>query len=115
MPLLSHLAFAAGQGLHLPTHRPPAFISSCPPQGRFPLAQAIHRRDPGLETAAYLVNVGLNLHRPRHAEIPDNPMFNMKPNSLIYGARYDRNDGRLGLRVGAAPVARAFLSGTRST
>jgi len=23
-------------------------------------------------------------------EIPDNPMFNMKPNSLIYGARYDR-------------------------
>ena len=23
-------------------------------------------------------------------EIPDNPMFNMKLNSLIYGARYDR-------------------------
>jgi 2-hydroxyacyl-CoA lyase 1 len=23
-------------------------------------------------------------------EIPDNPMFNMMPNSLIYGARYDR-------------------------
>jgi 2-hydroxyacyl-CoA lyase 1 len=23
-------------------------------------------------------------------EIPDGPMFNMKPNSLIYGARYDR-------------------------
>ncbi len=23
-------------------------------------------------------------------EIPENPMFNMKPNSLIYGARYDR-------------------------
>jgi thiamine pyrophosphate-dependent acetolactate synthase large subunit-like protein len=23
-------------------------------------------------------------------EIPENPMFNMKPNSLIYGALYDR-------------------------
>jgi hypothetical protein len=23
-------------------------------------------------------------------EIPEDPMFNMKPNSLIYGARYDR-------------------------
>jgi 2-hydroxyacyl-CoA lyase 1 len=29
-------------------------------------------------------------HRPRHARDPGNPMFNMKPNSLIYGARYDR-------------------------
>src|SRR5271170_6107196 len=27
---------------------------------------------------------------PGMEEIPDNPMFNMKPNSLIYGARYDR-------------------------
>jgi 2-hydroxyacyl-CoA lyase 1 len=27
---------------------------------------------------------------PGMPEIPDNPMFNMKPNSLIYGARYDR-------------------------
>jgi hypothetical protein len=23
-------------------------------------------------------------------KIPENPMFNMMPNSLIYGARYDR-------------------------
>jgi thiamine pyrophosphate-dependent acetolactate synthase large subunit-like protein len=23
-------------------------------------------------------------------EIPENPMFDMKPNALIYGARYDR-------------------------
>jgi hypothetical protein len=23
-------------------------------------------------------------------KIPENPMFNMKPNALIYGARYDR-------------------------
>jgi hypothetical protein len=27
---------------------------------------------------------------PGMPEIPDNPMFNMKPNSLIYGARYGR-------------------------
>ncbi len=27
---------------------------------------------------------------PGMPEIPDDPMFNMKPNSLIYGARYDR-------------------------
>ena len=27
---------------------------------------------------------------PGMPEIPDNPMFNMKPNSPIYGARYDR-------------------------
>ncbi len=27
---------------------------------------------------------------PGMEEIPDNPMFNMKPNALIYGARYDR-------------------------
>jgi len=27
---------------------------------------------------------------PGMPEIPENPMFNMKPNSLIYGARYDR-------------------------
>ena len=27
---------------------------------------------------------------PGHPEIPENPMFNMKPNALIYGARYDR-------------------------
>jgi ubiquinone/menaquinone biosynthesis C-methylase UbiE len=37
----------------------PAFICSCPPRRRFPLAQAIHRRDPSLETAGYLANVGL--------------------------------------------------------
>ncbi len=32
------------------------------------------------------------LHRigPGMPEIPDNPMFNMKPNTLIYGARYGR-------------------------
>jgi thiamine pyrophosphate-dependent acetolactate synthase large subunit-like protein len=23
-------------------------------------------------------------------KIPDNPMFNLKPNALIYGARYDK-------------------------
>ena len=27
---------------------------------------------------------------PGMQEIPENPMFNMKPNTLIYGARYDR-------------------------
>ena len=27
---------------------------------------------------------------PGMPEIPDNPMFNMKPNTLIWGARYDR-------------------------
>jgi 2-hydroxyacyl-CoA lyase 1 len=27
---------------------------------------------------------------PGMPEIPENPMFNMRPNSLIYGARYDR-------------------------
>jgi 2-hydroxyacyl-CoA lyase 1 len=27
---------------------------------------------------------------PGHDVIPANPMFNMKPNALIYGARYDR-------------------------
>ena len=27
---------------------------------------------------------------PGMPEIPDNPMFNLKPNALIYGARYDR-------------------------
>src|ERR1700730_7253170 len=27
---------------------------------------------------------------PGMPEIPENPIFNMKPNSLIYGARYDR-------------------------
>jgi hypothetical protein len=33
-----------------------------------------------------LNNGGIGLGMP---EIPDNPLFNMKPNSLIYGARYD--------------------------
>jgi hypothetical protein len=28
------------------------------PRRRFALAQAVHRRDPGLETAGYLANVG---------------------------------------------------------
>lgn len=27
---------------------------------------------------------------PGMPEIPESPMFNMKPNALIYGARYDR-------------------------
>jgi thiamine pyrophosphate-dependent acetolactate synthase large subunit-like protein len=27
---------------------------------------------------------------PGMGDIPDNPMLNMKPNTLIYGARYDR-------------------------
>jgi thiamine pyrophosphate-dependent acetolactate synthase large subunit-like protein len=27
---------------------------------------------------------------PGMPEIPDNPFFNLKPNALIYGARYDR-------------------------
>ena len=31
-------------------------------------------------------------------DIPDNPMFHMKPNSLIYGARYDRIMEAPGLR-----------------
>ena len=29
-------------------------------------------------------------HRPGMPEIPENPMFNLKPNALIYGARYDK-------------------------
>ena len=37
---------------------------------------------------------------PGMPEIPDNPMFNMKPNSLIYGARYDRMMEAPGLRRG---------------
>ena len=27
---------------------------------------------------------------PGMPEIPENPMFNLKPNALIYGARYDK-------------------------
>jgi thiamine pyrophosphate-dependent acetolactate synthase large subunit-like protein len=27
---------------------------------------------------------------PGTAKMPDNPMFDLKPNALIYGARYDR-------------------------
>ena len=47
---------------------------------------------------------------PGHArDLPDNPMFNMKPNSLIYGARYDRDDGSL------SAAQRASLSRTRRT
>jgi hypothetical protein len=34
------------------------FHQLLPPRRRFPLAQAIHRRGPGLETAEYLANVG---------------------------------------------------------
>jgi len=37
---------------------------------------------------------------PGMPEIPDNPMFNMKPNTLIYGARYDRMMEAPGLRRG---------------
>jgi 2-hydroxyacyl-CoA lyase 1 len=33
---------------------------------------------------------------PGMPQIPDNPMFNMKPNALIYGARYDRVMDALG-------------------
>ena len=36
----------------------PASIASCPRRRRFALAQVIHKRDPGLETAGYLANVG---------------------------------------------------------
>jgi 2-hydroxyacyl-CoA lyase 1 len=28
--------------------------------------------------------------RPGTAEIPDDPLQNLKPNALIYGARYDK-------------------------
>ena len=34
-----------------------------------------------------LNNGGIGAGMP---EIPDNPMFNLKPNALIWGARYDR-------------------------
>ena len=44
---------------------------------------------------------------PGMPEIPENPMFNMKPNSLIYGARYDR--------VMEAFGGKGFLSRTQST
>jgi 2-hydroxyacyl-CoA lyase 1 len=37
---------------------------------------------------------------PGMPEIPENPMFKMKPNSLIYGARYDRMMEAPGLRRG---------------
>jgi 2-hydroxyacyl-CoA lyase 1 len=33
-------------------------------------------------------------------EIPHNPMFNLKPNALIYSARYDRMMEASGLRRG---------------
>ena len=44
---------------------------------------------------------------PGMPEIPENPMFNMKPNSLIYGARYDRMMEAFG--------GKASLSRTRRT
>jgi 2-hydroxyacyl-CoA lyase 1 len=44
---------------------------------------------------------------PGMPEIPDNPMFRMRPNTLIYGARYDRMMDAFG--------ARASLSKTRGT
>jgi 2-hydroxyacyl-CoA lyase len=37
---------------------------------------------------------------PGMPEIPENPMFNMRPNSLIYGARYDRVMEAPGFRRG---------------
>ena len=44
---------------------------------------------------------------PGMPEIPDNPMMNMKPNSLIWGARYDR--------IWKPLAARASMSRTRGT
>jgi len=40
-----------------------------------------------------LRNVGIG---SGYDQIPENLMFNMKPNSLIYGARYDRMTEALG-------------------
>jgi 2-hydroxyacyl-CoA lyase 1 len=47
------------------------------------------RREPAHAKAGIVVlnNSGIG---PGMAGIPDNPMFNMRPNTLIYGARYDR-------------------------
>src|SRR6201981_1782771 len=50
---------------------------------------------------------------PGMPEIPDNPMFNMKPNSLIYGARYDRMMeafGGKGVFVGAPKDLKGALA-----
>ena len=44
---------------------------------------------------------------PGMPEIPENPMMNMKPNSLIWGARYDR--------IWKPLAARASMSRTRGT
>ncbi len=45
---------------------------------------------------------------PGMPEIPDNPMFNMKPNSLIYGARYDRMM-EAPVFTGAGPGGKGFF------
>src|SRR2546430_1291511 len=45
---------------------------------------------------------------PGMPEIPENPMFNMKPNSRIYGARYDRIMEAPGLRRGR-PGGKGFF------
>jgi 2-hydroxyacyl-CoA lyase 1 len=42
-------------------------------------------------------------------EIPENPVFNMKPNSLIYGARYDRVYGARYDRVMEAFGSKGFF------
>jgi 2-hydroxyacyl-CoA lyase 1 len=44
---------------------------------------------------------------PGMPKIPENPMFNMKPNPLIYGARYDHMMEAFG--------GKGFLSRTRRT
>jgi hypothetical protein len=43
-------------------------------------------------------------------EIPENPMFNMKPNALIYGARYDRMMEAPAF-PGAGPGGKGFFVG----
>jgi hypothetical protein len=53
-------------------------------------------------------------------EIPDNPMFNMKPNSLIYGDRMMEAIGGKGFFVGtrrtfAAPSTRRRTSAAPSS
>jgi uncharacterized protein with HEPN domain len=54
----------------------------------------------------------LGCQRPGRARdpVPSNPMLNMRPNALIYGARYDRMMEAPGLRRGRPPAARASLS-----
>jgi 2-hydroxyacyl-CoA lyase 1 len=50
-------------------------------------ASASNRQDPA---RAARDPTGTPLPTAQSPEIPENPMMNMRPNTLIYGARYDK-------------------------